>query len=674
VTAVNARETCAELSTMTVDVFEESKLTLTAWIARGKGDRAKAKFEFEQKGGAETVEAAELELGGKKLNKKKVSTTITLPKCKDDEDFYTLSYKVNCEGKEYPGGDFKVWLKTATFKAVNKEDGSDLAGVPIEFSQKKEPLLRTNDKGESPLPINGAAPFTVVAKAPCWIEKWTTEVGRLREAEVSKRTYTALLSYPPPEDNAEDKPHKQYVNLKADPKAPNQGSVLTVTVGAQAADKCIPGPKDEEVYVKVEFDANNSKRNSPEPSITVGGTVVKPTKGVAEGKVPYNDKGVAEFTVQLGQAGGDKVKVSVGVTPACEDGTVYIENWRKLWYQLTVPKGAAEPSLARMVGALGEVFVEYIKEGKTVELAEDEGPAGSWFPGKWLKDAGTKYLNIGNHNKAYFHGKFVDTKTPHQVHVLCCHTQYDAKAASCETDVTLTLDSTNEATWSDGTKVKGKDYHAGSGFFPKSLKDGTSSLISGSWEADDGSVKGKIEDADVWVDDYDNHGWITVKLPDDAKTYVEAKAGNKVEVEMTLHVSKGPYLGEADGASKWLQLIVFKSAENVVNDVMAHELGHTMKQVPQSAGGKPPGLAAVVHGRHYTGNEHQGGHCADGMSSANYNGGAGKVGSDYAGDFSGKSECTCIMYGENGEGSTCAGKFCSRCQPFIKAEALASLH
>lgn len=658
---------------MTDNVFEESKLKLSTWIARGKGESTSAKFEFEQEGGAETVEAVELELSGQAWEKTEV--TIDLPKCKDDEDFYLLRYKVSCGDANYPGGEFKVWLKTATFKAVNSEDGNALPATQIEFSQKKEPLLRADDKGESPLPINEAGEFTVVAKSPYWIEKWTTEVGRLREAEVSKRKYTALLTFPPPEDNAEGKPHKQYVNLKLDPKLPDQGSALTVTLSAQTETECIPGPKGEEVYVKVEFDAKNSKRNTPKPSITVGGAVVEPVKGVAKGKVAYDDKGDAKFVVQLGQAGGDKVKISVGVTPACEDGTLYIENWRKLWYQLTIPKGAVEPSLGRMVGALGEVFVEYVKEGKTIELVEDEGPAGSWFPGKWLKDAGTKYLNIGNHNKTYFHGKFVDAKTPHQVHVLCCHTQYDAKAASCETDVTLTLDSTKEATWSDGNKVKGVDYYAGSGFFPKSLKDGSSSLISGSWEADDGSVKGVIADADLWVDDYDNHGYVTVKLPAGAKTYVEAKAGNKVEVEMTLHVSKGPYLGEADGTSGWLQLIVFKAAEKVVNDVMAHELGHTMNQVPMVAGDKPPGLSTVVHGRHYKGNEHQGTHCADGMSSANYNSGAGKVGSKkYEADFSGKAECTCIMYGENGAGSTCAGKFCTRCQPFIKAEALASLH
>lgn len=659
---------------MTANVFEESKLTLSAWISRGKGKAKKAEFTFTQEGGAETVEAQKLELGEKAGDKKKVSTTITLPKCKDDEDFYTLSYKVSCGGVDYPGKDFKVWLRTAKFKAVNKADGNPLPGVQLEFSQKKEPLLWTDADGECPLPINATGPFSVAVKSPCSIESWTTEVGRVREAEVSKREYKALLSSPSTEDNAEDTPHKQYTNLKVDKKAPNQGSMVLVTVGAQSEDECIPGPKGDIVYVKVEFDENNSKRNSPKPSILINGAVVEPTDGVAEGQVPYNDEGVAEFGVQMGLAGGDKAKVTVGVTDACEDGTLYIENWRKLWYQLTIPAGAAAPSLDRMVGALGEVFVEYVQEGATVEIAEDEGPAGSWFPGKWLKDDGTKYLNIGNHNKTYFHGKFVDAKTPHQVHVLCCHTQYDAKAASCEQDVTLTVDATKKAKWSDGADVIGVDYNAGSGFFPKSLKDGSSSLISGSWEANDGSVDGDIEDADVWVDDYANHGWVTIKLPDAAKAYVEADPANTVEVELTLHVSKGPYLGEADGNSGWLQLIVFKAAENVVNDVMAHELGHTMNQVPQAAGDKPAGLSAVAHGRHYTGNEHLGGHCADGMSAANYANGAGKAGSSYAGDFSGKAECTCIMYGENGAGSTCAGKFCTRCQPFIKAEALSSLH
>jgi hypothetical protein len=62
------------------------------------------------------------------------------------------------------------------------------------------------------------------------------------------------------------------------------------------------------------------------------------------------------------------------------------------------------------------------------------------------------------------------------------------------------------------------------------------------------------------------------------------------------------------------------------------------------------------------------------MSDDNYAGGTGKAGTKYEKNFAGKKECTCIMYGENGDGSTCTGRYCARCQPFIKAEGLDSLH
>lgn len=217
----------------------------------------------------------------------------------------------------------------------------------------------------------------------------------------------------------------------------------------------------------------------------------------------------------------------------------------------------------------------------------------------------------------------------------------------------------------------GADLNAGSGFFPKRLDNGGSSVISASWETDDGSDSGKLTDADFWLTDYDNHGFLTVRLPEKPRKYVEADPANVVTVKLKLHVAKGPYLGEADHPDGWKQLIVIDQKSEVVNDVMAHELGHTLNQVVNS---KPPGMGTISHGRQYTGNEHQGSHCADGMSSSNYAGGAGKKGTDYEGDFSGKSECTCIMYGENGESSKCTGKFCSRCTPFLKGEALTTLH
>jgi len=658
---------------MTANVFEESTLTLSAWIARGKGDRASAKFEFEQEGGAETVEAAELELGGKEGGKKKVSTQVTLPKCKDDEDFYTLSYKVTCGGVEYPGGDFKVWLKTAKFKAVDSE-GAALKGVPLTFNQTKDKIYVTDSNGECPLPINATAPSKVTVRSPCSIDEWTTEVGRLREAKVTKKEYKAVIVDPSVEGNTEDAPLKQYTNLKVDATAPRQGSKVKVTIGGMTDTECIPGIPGDPIYVKLEWDKDAvSKRNDPKRALIIDGNTVEPNdEGVAEGEMQFDDKGEAAFEVELGQAGGDAVKIHTGITKATEDSTLHVQNWRKLWYQLTVPKGTDAPALDRMKGALAEVFVEYIQEGEPLEVPENDGPAGSWFDGAWIGEDGKTLLNVGDHNKNHFHGKFNDTKTPHMVHVMCCHTQYDTGWGNTQVDYAgVTVGKDDKVTWSDGSDVLGFEQEVGLGFFPKSMKDGGSSLISGEWESDDGAKKGNITDADLSI----VKSTFTLKLPDDAVDYInEDPDNNTISVDISVFKAQGPFLGEADNPNGWLQLIVIRLSENVSNDVMAHELGHTMGQVPQSAGDKPPGLSTVAHGREYTGNGHQGGHCADGMSDDNYAGGSGKAGSLYENDFTGAGECTCIMYGENGEGSTCAGKFCARCQPFIRGQALTTLH
>ena len=652
-----------------VDVFEGSKLTLHAWVERGKGERKKAKFEFEQTGGAATVEAQELELGDKSGGKKKVSTTVTVPDCKDDEPNYVLQYKVTCKGKSYPGKDYKVWPSHATFKATNKDDGSPFEGVILRCSHSEDKELKTDAAGQCPLPLKKFEPFSIHVVSPFRVEKWVAQEGRIREAEVIKLPYKATF-LTPDVSTAEDGKLKWWTNLPDKEGAP-QGSRVKVRVGAVTETECIKGRDDTPVHVQVQFGKENSKRNDPKPALYIEGKKIDPdAKGVCKGVVQFTKDGDAPFEVEVGVAGGDETTIKIGVTEACEDEQVTIVNWRKLWYQASIPEGADEPDLSRMVKALEEVFVAYEKHGDAVVFAKDEGPKGSWFPGEWLKEKG-KLLNIGNHNKAYFHGKFVDDKTPLQVHVCCTHTQYDAGSNTCKKDVLLELDASSETNWSDGKKVKGKHYYAGSGFFPKSLKDGGKSIISGSWESDDGKKKGDLEDADFWITDYDNHGWLRVKLPDEAKTYVESGADKKVSVKLKIFVAAGPYLGEADGAEGWKQLIVVRAKSNVINDVMAHELGHTMNQVTKS---KPPGMDKVEHGRRYTANGHQGPHCADGMSDANYAKGSGKKGSDYEGNFRGKKECTCIMYGENGDNSTCNGKFCPRCAPFIKGEGLTTLH
>jgi hypothetical protein len=301
---------------------------------------------------------------------------------------------------------------------------------------------------------------------------------------------------------------------------------------------------------------------------------------------------------------------------------------------------------------------------------ETDGPNLSWFPGEWIGEAGKKFLNVGDYNKDHFHAKFDDRKTPLGVHVMCCHTQYDGNGAGTQKAfVNVVVDAASTTAWSDGKSHPGKEIFVARGLFPKKIKDGTSTLLSGSWREDGGAKKGALTDADLWVDRKKKEGVAFIKLPDEAKAVVAA--GKKVMLDVKLYAALGPYLGESDGAKGYLQLIVIKQKSNVVNDVLAHELGHTMNQVTK---GPPKGLSAADHGRRYDGNGHQGPHCADGMSDDNYAGGNGKAGTAYEKSFRGKKECTCIMYGENGEGSTCTGRYCARCQPFIKGEGLDTLH
>jgi len=652
---------------MTAHVFEESTLTLSAWVARGKGDRATATFEFEQEGGAETVEAAELELGGKEGGKKKVSTTVTLPKCKDDEDSYKLSYKVTCGGQEYPGGSFEVWLKTAKFKAVD-EEGTALEGVPITLNQTKEAVYKTDANGECPLPINATAPAKVTVRSPCSLVEWTTDEGRLREAKVLKKEYTAVIVSPSLEGNAADAPLRQYVNLAVDADAPNQGSKLKVVVGGATDTECIPGIPDDPIYVKLEWNAAKlSKRNDPKRALLIGGETLEPNaSGVAQGEMKFDGEGEGSFEVELGLAGGDTLKIHTGITEACEDSTLHVQNWRRVWYTLSVPEGEDAPDLSAAADALDEVFLEYVRHGEVDEFASGEGPAGklTWVPADWFGgDAGKKYCHIGYHNKAHFHGKFNAVHSPLHVHVLCAKLIYDAREdpARRKDYVGFEVTPTKTTAWSDGSDVCGTTLQGFRNLFPKKLLDDTNAFLEGEWysKADPGTTKGPLAAGDVWIHD----GKLTIKLPQDAVDHLAEDAANIVAVDFSVWLPRGQLNGLSAGHH---QLLRIGRDDAGVCQTLCHELGHSVNQVPASDK-RPPGLSGLAHGRRYTGNGHRGGHCADGMSGDNYAGGSGKAGTPYAGNFGGKSECTCVMYGEGS--STRKGKYCDRCKPFVIAEA-----
>jgi hypothetical protein len=673
-----------------IDIFEGEK-----WIIKGKhkkgpskGKTIKLSIKKVAANGTETEvhTKTDITLDAKKTFTYEYVTTAVA----DNEAHYKLV--ADTEYAKFIGKHRKrlpdtctVWPKQV---AVTAKDAADALCPGFEFTAKQgsdalsNPAPTDKDgkstvslkKNDGTVKFTGAAPYEIVGSTPT--------PNKLREFTLKvKRNFEVEFIKPKPTDDG--KPVEQFINLaSASDGQDGKGHEVVIEVGEKADKAGKKGKKGDIIYIQVKF-GRESARDNPKPKIAAMTDVTDIVEADAgktyTAKVALKaDDGTAKFKVDLGLAGCDTCEVRVSSTKDSFTGKpLKFVNWRRIFYQLSLPKGAAAPNLTRITDALKEVNVVYEKY-KDVEFAVDSGPAGSssisWFPGDWLDsgEAGKKFLNLGDYNKDFFHGKFVDDKNPVGVHVACCHTQYDANDPSCLRNfLNLEVDSTSKVTWSDGKEVIGKDIWVGGGFFPKFLKDGSAGFVSGTWTEVGGGQSGNLKDVDVWISTGANLGWLTIKLPLAAKTLVTANPGKKVKLTFDVKSAKGPYLGEADGAKKWLQLIVIRESANAVNDVLAHELGHTLKQVTNSV---PSGMDATKHGRQYTGNGHQGSHCADGMSAANYHGGAGKAGTTYAGNFAGKPECTCIMYGENGAGSTCAGKFCARCKPFLKAEAVDTLH
>jgi hypothetical protein len=325
-----------------------------------------------------------------------------------------------------------------------------------------------------------------------------------------------------------------------------------------------------------------------------------------------------------------------------------------------------------MTTALEGIFARYEKYKELAFTEADSPPAGAWFDGPMMGLPAGRAVCIGDHNKTHFHQKFDDQKTPLGVHVLLCHTQFDGGKSAHQSAVQDTLaktthtrtqfpPGTNPAVWCHEIDITTVASSANA--FPKAIQDGADAVRNATWKclAATGphvGANGNIPADHVHIDWVNNRDTITIKLPDAAALAIEA--GESIQVDYTVLWALGEFLGESDGTRPNLQLIA-QLANDSTNDVMAHELGHTMGAVIKAV---PPGLKASAHGWKYTARGHQGPHCAFGAPAKTFNNltknltGLGAV-------------CKCIMYGSNSKtASTSNGSFCVKCVPFLRAEAL----
>lgn len=272
----------------------------------------------------------------------------------DDKEYYMVRYQIEWRGKKRPGPyEFVVWPESIAVAAEIKDDGrKDEAGQPAK--QRFEMLVReegriiarglltdAEGKGEGFVPTVSHGRVTIAAVSPWQIDTDDTKFHRKRTLKVSRKPYKAQLYR-----SHDDQPAKQWVNLPVEADHPEQNNVAEFEVGAvgdkEAYDNAKMGVKGDVIFCKVTFDKDNSKRSAPAPGVKVGGADVALVGAdgadkVATFKVTLGADRIGRFQVECGQAGGDKIKVEVGVTDACADDTMSLVTWRAICFNMVVP-------------------------------------------------------------------------------------------------------------------------------------------------------------------------------------------------------------------------------------------------------------------------------------------------------------------------------------------------
>ena len=187
-------------------------------------------------------------------------------------------------------------------------------------------------------------------------------------------------------------------------------------------------------------------------------------------------------------------------------------------------------------------------------------------------------------------------------------------------------------------------------------------------------------------------GLPTATPTDPGNLLVDGGKALRIGVQVTLHICSIGVLAYASGGNIAMTTFFGSATANGAAEVILHETGHNMgqsvvdrsqagaTQTIASTGGTanfgrtagPPGLAfaappshsasfpgIVATGFMYTGKDHQGPHCARGLSSA-------QRGQPSFGNLPG----SCIMFGETDITKAVARSFCAECQTLIRAEDL----
>jgi hypothetical protein len=331
------------------DIFEESTYKVTATIKSGLfSSKYKGKLDLLYKKG-DTVLHTDPDVD---VNKGVVQKDYPVPKVPDTEETYVLKIVANYgKNKEKTRvlAEATVWPKTLKL-TVKDTENKPLKEVPFEVSFGSGQPTRgdTDDKGIGNVDLKKAA-YELKIKAPWEVisnkndakkREHEIVVRRNMEAKIVKPDLTKPCWSPATEGGDTAAGVRQYVNAPktGENGCDGDGSVIEFEV---ACKKLTDGLKNDKIYIKVEF-SKLAERSTPVPAL------LAPAQGIASannGKTLTGfvqlaaDGGTAKFKLQLGYAGGETFKVSVGYSKDDpSDDTQTFVTWRKITYQLRFPK------------------------------------------------------------------------------------------------------------------------------------------------------------------------------------------------------------------------------------------------------------------------------------------------------------------------------------------------
>jgi hypothetical protein len=334
--------------------------------------------------------------------------------------------QTNVEERVTPGWvEIDLWAKTVEVQTV------DEAGQPVngaEFMIEGHPGRYATENGRCEHPTL-SAPVDLRFCPPAMLQRWEEgrdPSSRVRKAVLSMEGEYKAKIYGPPELTVEqkrnprrvrrvgDKDHlKCYVNLgnSPDPALAFLGRELQVIVGS---DRDAQTRQGDRIYIQAIY-SNTSKRTL---NMTRGMPAVAGEPDLLpDERLQWShhfeiqaDGDRATFLIDLGRSGGQTWEIKVGRTSACDDETLWVETWRRVYYQITSPPHLRMPApLQLFADCMKEIFVDVARIAD-VEVTRDSRPELQWLTYEDIEKIGWQH---GDENLPH-------PASPGEAVLLCC--------------------------------------------------------------------------------------------------------------------------------------------------------------------------------------------------------------------------------------------------------------